>query len=471
MGRPAGSLDKKRRKTKTQWTTSEVELLKQNLCDLTIVELAILLHKSKSSIRNKLKQLRLIKPNILKTCTLDKSIEWSFAGVYGLLNIKTNCIYIGSSANIANRIQNHLSRLRVDSHCTKKLQSNWNKSDFVVALLFVCDKYKTELYEQRFTRSWPEDKLYNSPPIQHTKLRLLPLERQKILDLIDKKGDDECWNWKGPLDSNGKYGRIRFDNKQYTPHRLAVFLDGRDPFGYAVCHLCNNPLCCNPKHLQLGTAIINNGHKPHPLDIYKDEMIKLYNSGMTYNSLGKKYNRDGVSIKRYLQQHVTLRPAQRKRTYVAFGEYKSLSEWVLDNRCIITLFRLKQRVKTTNLNNNNIEKIITTPFIRKTPFSTKTFEAFGEQKTVREWLLDKRCVASESTLKVRLFTIGYDVEKALTIPSKPVFKISQLEYPKIIEAAAKGETYKTIAERYNVSITTIRLICVYRYSSDVYTLP
>lgn len=42
-------------------------------------------------------------------------------------------------------------------------------------------------------------------------------------------------------------------------HRLAWQLaNGPIPIGMFVCHHCDNPPCCNPEHLFLGTALDNN---------------------------------------------------------------------------------------------------------------------------------------------------------------------------------------------------------------------
>lgn len=64
-----------------------------------------------------------------------------------------------------------------------------------------------------------------------------------------------CMEWTGERDRCG-YGRMRFGNNQYkAAHRLAYqFFVGPIPEGMLVCHRCDNPPCCNPAHLFLGTA-------------------------------------------------------------------------------------------------------------------------------------------------------------------------------------------------------------------------
>jgi hypothetical protein len=45
-----------------------------------------------------------------------------------------------------------------------------------------------------------------------------------------------------------------------------------------------------------------------------------------------------------------------------------------------------------------------------------TFEAFGELKTVEEWLADARCLIDKSTLEKRIFR-GWGLQEALATPS------------------------------------------------------
>lgn len=79
---------------------------------------------------------------------------------------------------------------------------------------------------------------------------------------VDKSGD--CWLWTGStLDGYGRYTVRRPDGKieTYTTHRIAYALTyGRIPDGLHVLHDCpggDNPTCCNPAHLWLGTNLEN----------------------------------------------------------------------------------------------------------------------------------------------------------------------------------------------------------------------
>ena len=62
-----------------------------------------------------------------------------------------------------------------------------------------------------------------------------------------------CWEWQGAR-VNGRYGQIGFDGKPLRVHRVVYeFCYGPIPEGLFVCHHCDNPPCCNPGHLFVGT--------------------------------------------------------------------------------------------------------------------------------------------------------------------------------------------------------------------------
>lgn len=69
-----------------------------------------------------------------------------------------------------------------------------------------------------------------------------------------------CAEWMGDRRTEGGYGRVRVSGLGLRrAHRVAWVLAKREaiPTGLDVCHRCDNPPCCRPSHLFLGTVADN----------------------------------------------------------------------------------------------------------------------------------------------------------------------------------------------------------------------
>ncbi len=66
-----------------------------------------------------------------------------------------------------------------------------------------------------------------------------------------------CWVWTGARNKDG-YGYLRDGESTVLAHRFAwASLNGPIPDGGQILHHCDNPPCCNPEHLYVGTHADN----------------------------------------------------------------------------------------------------------------------------------------------------------------------------------------------------------------------
>lgn len=83
-------------------------------------------------------------------------------------------------------------------------------------------------------------------------ISLLMADPEVFWSKVDRTGD--CWEWRCGRFSWG-YGQWHIKRWPVHAHRVAWALaNSREiPNGMCVCHKCDNPPCCNPDHLFLGT--------------------------------------------------------------------------------------------------------------------------------------------------------------------------------------------------------------------------
>lgn len=137
-----------------------------------------------------------------------------------------------------------------------------------------------------------------------------------------KAGDpDECWPWIAKALAKYGYGRMTAGRGRYLrSHQVAWGLsNGMIPDGVVVRHSCDNPACCNPRHLEIGTQAQNiadtiarnRSSKPpyiageaHPRSKLNDEKVAaIRSSKKTLEALAAEYGVSTKSIWRVRKHH------------------------------------------------------------------------------------------------------------------------------------------------------------------------
>lgn len=103
-----------------------------------------------------------------------------------------------------------------------------------------------------------------------------------------------CWEWTGYRHYRWGYGHIAVNRKVQNAHRVAWELtEGEIPAGLLVLHRCDNPPCCRPAHLFLGTHDDNmkdmarKGRQPTKVTALAADAIRA--SSKTGIDLAKEY--------------------------------------------------------------------------------------------------------------------------------------------------------------------------------------
>lgn len=77
---------------------------------------------------------------------------------------------------------------------------------------------------------------------------------------VSMGGVNDCWEWLAFKLKTG-YGRFRMGSEMVYAHRVAYCLHHGlelvEIRSKCVCHSCDNPPCCNPDHLWIGTKADN----------------------------------------------------------------------------------------------------------------------------------------------------------------------------------------------------------------------
>jgi len=147
----------------------------------------------------------------------------------------------------------------------------------------------------------------------------------RFWDRVDMSaGPDACWPWTGATGSNGR-GRVIRDGKPKYAYRIAwEYANGTTfPEGLSACHECDNPACCNPRHITPGTPAYNmagarergrtrNGPRwgldHHKVTFGPDEVAQIVAEylagGITQAELARRWGTSQTSVSNWVRAEV-----------------------------------------------------------------------------------------------------------------------------------------------------------------------
>lgn len=131
----------------------------------------------------------------------------------------------------------------------------------------------------------------------------------------------ECWLWRGSHNDSG-HGRVCIPNQARTGyiHRIVYeLLIGPIPAGLQLDHLCRQPSCCSPRHLEPVACITNvqrgtratKSHcvRGHPLS---GKNVHIYLSKRGTHRVCRQCRHD------YMREYRATRAAQRASTWAKY---------------------------------------------------------------------------------------------------------------------------------------------------------
>ena len=150
---------------------------------------------------------------------------------------------------------------------------------------------------------------------------------------VDKRGENECWEWRGYKNADG-YGRTWINDRGYYAHRVIFDLaypniinlsapKNTEDNGY-ILHTCDNPSCCNPKHLFVGTHADNMADK-----VFKNRQNKFPSDtgprcklSMSQAREARELRKNGASVRDLAEQFGLSLPSMK--TLLRGQSYKEI---------------------------------------------------------------------------------------------------------------------------------------------------
>lgn len=141
--------------------------------------------------------------------------------------------------------------------------------------------------------------------------KILSSDTDRLISKL-KESESGCWEYQGARTYG--YGSFWYKGKNYRAHRVAYELYTGDFPDGVILHTCDNPCCCNPLHLCLGTQSLNmadmarkqrslKGLKNPSSKFTEDDIINIRESKLKVKDLAIKYNVARQTITRVRKGH------------------------------------------------------------------------------------------------------------------------------------------------------------------------
>lgn len=149
-----------------------------------------------------------------------------------------------------------------------------------------------------------------------------------------------CWSWNGPKNRAG-YGSIvscHYGSRHATTaHRISYMIThGHVPHELDIMHMCHNPICSNPAHLQAGTRAENMqtsfsaGRLQRRIPLSDVEyIVARRKKGETLTQIARDYNCTKQAIRHMLKTHGSSNPVTRimEHKITHDGMTLTIDEW------------------------------------------------------------------------------------------------------------------------------------------------